>query len=60
MMPLVACDALGGASCMSTVQTNISSGSNKCTNNRKITTLGCNDERGVKSLVIAMNIRVSL
>ncbi len=60
MVPLVARDALSGASCMSTIQTNISSGSNKCTNDQKITTLSCNDERGVKRFVITMNIRVCL
>ena len=53
------CDALGGTLPITSVQTNIRTGSNECTNNRKTTTLDSNGERRVKRIVIAVNIRVS-
>ena len=60
MMSFVTRDALGGASGTSTIQPDIGPGSNQCANNRKITTLGSDDEWGAKSIVITMNIRVCL
>jgi len=60
MMPFVSRDALGSALPIAAMQTDVCTCRNKCANDREITPLSCDGERGVKNIVVAMYIRVRL